>query len=150
MTIHHFAKAFESATRLLCKCQSLLANVDRMKLKSARKILSSLVPEFEAVRDAVIRAREFMNDLDSAERYYDSMPRRLDGAEQAVLTKRKYQNVFEGKLQSYQVNRQTYEGLIAVAKEFYSAFGHYYKGTVSAGNLSPRPSEHFVWRVRPD
>jgi hypothetical protein len=149
MTIQFFAKALENATDLLCKCEALLVNVDRTKLRSAREMLVSLVPEFEAVRDTSFREGELMN-MDSAERFSSFNPQRLDGAEKGILRKRKYQNVFEGKLQSYQVNRQTYEGLIAVANEFYSAFSHYYKGTLAPEPLSPQPLERFVWWVRPD
>src|SRR5262249_44028966 len=151
MTIQLFANVLDNAMGVLSQCQTLLMNVDRIKLRSVRKMLGGWLPEFEAVRNAAIRAGELMNDLDPAERHSSLRPQRLDGAEQGILRNRKYQNILDGKLQSYQVKRQTYEGMIAIAKEFYSAFGHYYKGGISSEeNVSPQPLPHFVWWVRPD
>jgi hypothetical protein len=139
MTIHLFAKAFEAAASSFSKCRNNLRNVDETKLRSAKTMLESLVPEFESVSEVIVRTGEFANDLDPTERRFAFVS---DSAAQDVLRGRRYLNTFDGKLQSYQVNRQTYEGLIAVAKEFYSVFGYFDRGVVA--------TQDFFWRVRPD
>jgi len=147
MTIYRFAKALEIATGLLSHCQTVLADVDRTRLRSARQNLAALLPEFESVRDAVIQAAAHMNDLDSVGR--SSRLEHSDGELRDALRGRKYQSTFDGKLQIYRINRQTYEGLIAVANEFYSAFGKHYHQEIPSDRSSQR-IQNFVWRVRPD
>jgi hypothetical protein len=149
MTIERFANALVSAVGLLSQCNRLM-KVDRARLRSSRKMLATLLPEFETVRNAAIRTGELMNDLDPAERHSGFTPRRLNGAEQGVLRNRKYQNVSDGKLQSYQVNRSTYEGLIGVANEFCSALIAYRDSDLAPQSTSPQPPDRFVWWVRPD
>jgi hypothetical protein len=143
MTILLFCAALENATRLLIKQQNSLTNFEPAKIRSAWLMLVSLMPQFESVRQAGTRVGELTSDPDLLQQHVGSgTDDHAAASHAAVLTGRKYQNSYDGKLQTYQMNRRTYEGLVAVAKEFYSAFGNYNRGAIS--------SQDFFWRVRPD
>jgi hypothetical protein len=65
MSIYHFAKSMEGMMAFLGQCPTVLDKVDRTKLRSARKMLRELFPDFEAVRHAVAHAGELMKDPDT-------------------------------------------------------------------------------------
>jgi hypothetical protein len=137
MSIYHFGKALEGIMSYLGQCPTVLEMTDRKLVRVARKRLRELFPNFEAVRHAVAHAGELMNDPETKRRHavkadnlklLEGLSVQSDSLNIAqvnivqVLSGRKFTNTFEGKVQSYEISRETLDALIDVKRIFYSAF----------------------------
>jgi hypothetical protein len=126
MAIYHFGMAMKGIRTSLGKqCPTLLDLADRTKLRSAKKSLKDMVPNFEDVRHAVAHAGEVMNDRDTSDRHSISIPERLVKKliyRNCFDSNGKFRNTYNGKLQEYELSSQTLAELNRILQEFYSAF----------------------------
>jgi hypothetical protein len=122
MSIYHFGKAMEGIMASLHKCPTVLQEVNRAKLRSSRKRLRELFPNFEAVRHSVAHAGELMNDVDDLDRHSISTTSVQRMTIQNHLQGRAFKNTFEGQIQSYEINQASRDGLVAIREEFCAAF----------------------------
>jgi hypothetical protein len=124
LAIYHFGKAIEEGIGTsLSQCPTVSDLADRTKLRSARRSLRDLVPNFEDVRDAIAHAGQLMKDSDTSGRHSISIPGRVKKlVYRNCFSGRKFQNTYNGKLQEYELSSQTLAELNRILQEFYSAF----------------------------
>jgi hypothetical protein len=129
ISINNFGKAMEATTAPLGGCPTVLALLDRDALKLARKLMRDLFPSFEAIRHSVAHSAELHDkDKHSVPGPVELVPGFVVGSAtipvviRSGLNGRKFQNTFEGKLQSYEISVGTLNGLNSVKTAIYSAF----------------------------
>lgn len=127
MSIYHFAKAMEDIMAAIGTCQALLTKINRSILRSSRKRLRDLFPNFEAVRHSITHAAELIKDIDEhlvSGPYVDKIIEIKSG--EVILRNcfidDNFANTFEGKIQSYEISAATLTALNTIRIEFYSAF----------------------------
>ncbi len=131
MTLYHFGKTADDIGPNLKKSPTLWALVDHRQLKTARKLMRQLFPDFVEIRHSVGHSAELRNEREKhqVKGPFEASPAFIVGDSTVPVTirnhllGRSFRNTFNGKLRAYEMSADTLKGLESVKDGFYQAFG---------------------------
>jgi hypothetical protein len=131
LTIYHFGSTIEGITRSLPACPALNCQIDRPKLKNARKLFEARFPGYIAIRKVVAHMGDFTKTMRAQASHAVRGPFMAGGfgSEEATgitylpgnMNEDKYTVTSDGKAFTYTLSRATVGDLCETRELIYSA-----------------------------